>query len=363
MSISYFAALLLLGCIFTTSIGGIVRRQDNDDCSTPEFERCVNESNSSSLQATLSFFCSNDACFSIATEYFACLGTYDAESLRRRCTRNDDGEFCEVRYLEGVNSGDIPLDFDSCENASRICTTECRGDLTSTSSYWGCCTATFTSATIESMPIPAREIFERCDVPLDEPCSDSNNNNNNNNTRQDDECFTPEFSQCVEEANIDRSEFNETTLQGERNYLEAILSFYCTREDCLSAAIEFNVCSGMGDADYVQRRCTRNDDEEFCEVRFFDGLISGDIPLDFDSCENASRICTTECRRDLTFISSYWGCCTATFTSATIESMPIPAREIFERCDVPLDYPCSGSYKTPMFLCMIIIAFLIVTII
>ena len=180
MSISYFAALLLLGCIFTTSIGGIVRRQDDDDCSTPEFERCNNESGSSqfngtveSQQAILSFFCSNDACFSIATEYFACLGTEDAESLRRRCTRNDDGEFCEVRYLEGVYSGDIPFYFDSCENANQICTTECRGDLTSISSYWGCCTATFESATIQSIPIPAREIFERCDVPLDEPCSGS----------------------------------------------------------------------------------------------------------------------------------------------------------------------------------------------
>ena len=174
MSISYFAALLLLGCIFTTSIGGIVRRQDDDDCSTPEYERCLNESNSSqlngteNLQAILSFFCSNDACFSIATEYFACLGTRDAESLRRQCTRNDDGEICEVRYLEGVYSGDIPSDFDSCENASRICTTECRGDLTTISSYWGCCTATF-----ESIRVPAREIFERCDVPLDEPCSGS----------------------------------------------------------------------------------------------------------------------------------------------------------------------------------------------
>ena len=136
MSISYFAALLL-GCIFTTSIGGIVRRQDDDDCSTPEFSQCVNESNSSqfngtieNLQAILSIFCSNDACFSIATEYFACLGTDDAESLRCRCTRNDDGEFCEVRYLEGVCSGDIPSDFDSCESASQICTTECRGNLT-----------------------------------------------------------------------------------------------------------------------------------------------------------------------------------------------------------------------------------------
>ena len=372
MSISYFAALLLLGCIFTTSIGGIVRRQDDDDCSTPEFERCVDESNSSSSNGTvefiegiLSFFCSNDACFSSATEYLACMGEEDAESFRRRCTRNDDGEFCEVRYFEGVYSGDVPFDFDSCENASRICTTECRGDLTSTSSYWGCCTATFTSATIgliESILIPAREIFERCDVPLDEPCSGSDNNNNNNNG-QDDECFTPEFSQCVNESNIDRSEFNETTLQGERNYIEAILSFYCPREDCLSAAIEFNACRGIGDADYVRRRCTRNDDGEFCEVRFFDGLLSGDIPLDFDSCENASRICTTECREDLTSTSSYWGCCTATFAGGTIESMPIPVREIFERCDVPLDEPCSGSYKTPMFLCMIIIAFLIVTII
>ena len=371
MSISYFAALLLLGCIFTTSFGGIVRRQDDDDCSTPEFERCVNESTSSqlngtleTLQATLSVFCSDD-CLSATIDFVVCRGIGDADYVRRRCTRNDDEEFCEVRYFEGVYSGDIPLDFDSCENASQICTTECREDLTSTSSYWGCCTATFTSTTIESMPIPAREIFERCDVPLDEPCSgsDNNNNNNNNNNGQDDECFTPEFSQCVNESNIDRSEFNETTLQGERNYIEAILSFYCPREDCLSAAIEFNACRGIGDADYVRRRCTRNDDGEFCEVRFFDGLISGDIPLDFDSCENASRICTTECRGDLTSISSYWGCCTATFTSATIESMPIPAREIFERCDVPLDEPCSGSYKTPMFFCMIIIAFLIVTII
>ena len=183
MSISYFAALLLLGCIFTTSIGGIVRRQDNADCFTPEFARCVNESNSSELigadmtaemtRALLSFFCSNDTCLSAAIKYFACFGTYDAESLRRRCTRNDDGEFCEVRYLERPPFGDIPLDFHSCENASRICTTECRGNLTSISSYWGCCTATFTTAIIESMPIPAREIFERCDVPLDEPCSGS----------------------------------------------------------------------------------------------------------------------------------------------------------------------------------------------
>ena len=381
MSISYFAALLFLGCIFTTSIGGIFRRQD-DECFTPEFSQCVEEANINRsefnetlqgernyLEAILSFYCTREDCLSAAIEFNVCSGSGDADYVRRRCTRNDDEEFCEVRFFDGLISGDIPLDFDSCENASRICTTECHGDLTSISSYWGCCTATFTSTTIESMPIPAREIFERCDVPLDEPCSGSNNNNNNNNnnndnnTRQDDECFTPEFSQCVEEANIDRSEFNETTLQGERNYLEAILSFYCTREDCLSAAIEFNVCSGSGDADYVRRRCTRDDVEEFCEVRFFDGLISGDIPLDFDSCENASRICTTECREDLASISSYWGCCTATFTSATIESMPIPAREIFERCDVPLNYPCSGSYKTPMFFCMIIIAFLIVIII
>ena len=175
MSISYFAALLLLGCIFTTSIGGIVRRQDNNDCLTPELERCLNESNGTleDIQVILPFFCSNDACFSLATDYFVCLGTGDAESLRRRCTRNDDGVFCEVRYLQGVNSGDIPSDFDSCENASQICSTECRRNLTSTSSYWGCCTATFEGATIESMPIPAREIFERCDVPLDEPCSGS----------------------------------------------------------------------------------------------------------------------------------------------------------------------------------------------
>ena len=182
MSISYFAALLLLGCIFTTSIGGIVRGEHDDGCSTPEFERCLNESSASSqlnqteyLQAIFSFFCSNDACFSILAEYLACSGAGDAESLRRRCTRNDDGEFCEVRFVDGILSGDIPFYFDSCESASRICTTECRGNLTSISSYWGCCTATFENTTVQSIsiPIPAREIFERCDVPLDEPCSGS----------------------------------------------------------------------------------------------------------------------------------------------------------------------------------------------
>ena len=179
MSISYFAAFLLLGCIFTTSIGGIVRRQDDDDCFTPEFQRCQNESRSSqlngtaeNLQASLSVFCSGD-CMSAAIDFVVCSGIGDAEYVRRRCTRNDDGEFCEVRFVDGILSGDIPFYFDSCESASRICTTECRGNLTSISSYWGCCTATFTSATIESMPIPAREIFERCDVPLDEPCSGS----------------------------------------------------------------------------------------------------------------------------------------------------------------------------------------------
>ena len=174
MSISYFAALLLLGCIFTTSIGGIVRRQDDDDCSTPEFERCVNYSSQFNgtlveiLQARFSFICSDD-CLSAARDVAVCSGSGDAdESIRRQCTRNDDGEFCVVRYFEGVYSGDITVDFDSRENASRICTTECREYLTSISSYWGCCTATF-----ESILIPAREIFERCDVPLDEPCSGS----------------------------------------------------------------------------------------------------------------------------------------------------------------------------------------------
>ena len=175
MSISYFAALLLLGCIFTTSIGGIVHRQDDDDCSTPEYERCQNESTSSqlngtleTLQATLSFYCSREDCISAVIDVAVCSGTGNAESVRRQCTRNDDGEFCEVRYLDGVYSGDITVDFDSCENASRICTTECHEYLTSISSYWGCCTATF-----ESIRVPAREIFERCDVPLDEPCSGS----------------------------------------------------------------------------------------------------------------------------------------------------------------------------------------------
>ena len=180
MSISYFAALLLLACIFTTSFSGIVRRQDDDDCSTPEYERCVNESTSSqlngtleTLQATLSFFCNDEDCLAAAIDFVVCSGIGDAEYVRRRCTRNDDGEFCEVRYYEGLISGDIPFDFESCESASQICTTECRGDLTSISSYWGCCTATFENRTVLSMPIPAREIFERCDVPLDEPCSGS----------------------------------------------------------------------------------------------------------------------------------------------------------------------------------------------
>ena len=85
MSISYFAALLLLGCIFTTSIGGIVRRQD-DDCNTPEFDRCVDESNSSqfddstlqgerdSLEALLSVFCPRGNCMAAAIEVFSCRG-------------------------------------------------------------------------------------------------------------------------------------------------------------------------------------------------------------------------------------------------------------------------------------------------
>ena len=152
-------------------------------------------------------------------------------------------------------------------------------------------------------------------------------------------------------------------LNGTVESIQATLSFFCSNDDCLSAAIDVFVCSGIGDAEDFRRRCSRNDDGEFCQVRLVDRMISGDIPFDFDSCESASRICTTECRGNLTSISSYWGCCTATFENTTIGSIPIPAREIFERCDVPLDEPCSGSYKTPMFLCMIIIAFLIVTII
>ena len=80
----------------------------------------------------------------------------------------------------------------------------------------------------------------------------------------------------------------------------------------------------------------------FCSSRFF-------------KCSNLTEIWTS--------IATYCECCTGTFISTIMESIPIPAREIFERCDVPLDEPCSGSYKTPMFLCMIIIAFLIVTII
>ena len=107
MSILYFAAIILLGCIFSISIGGIVRRQDDEDWFTPEFERCQNELNSSqingtveSLQATFSFFSCNDDCLSAAIDFNVCSGTGDAESSRRRCTSNRFSISCTTANIK-----------------------------------------------------------------------------------------------------------------------------------------------------------------------------------------------------------------------------------------------------------------------
>ena len=193
------------------------------------------------------------------------------------------------------------------------------------------------------------------------------------------DCVNSDAQECANEvAEIDMTQFDLTTPQGNRDYQEALLAVTC-RADCFSASIQQQVCLG-GDEEEVtaaaQLTCAKNNGE-LCLLLYYDGVISGDIPQ-VSSCSIIGEDCTSDCQNELTSTSSFFGCCTAIYAEA---AFLIPNKETFERCEVTLDDPCpavstdpdsadpdsdpdstdedsGASYATPMFISMIIIGFI-----
>ena len=174
-------------------------------------------------------------------------------------------------------------------------------------------------------------------------------------------CNIPDMEQCT----IDPLDFDLTTLEGQRDYQQAVQTVNC-QDDCVSASIQFQVCLGVDEDDAttaIKLSCTKNG-EQFCKQSYNQGITSGDIIL--GSCNNTNQNCSSDCRRNLMAISSFWGCCAATFANTVL--FPT-TKETFERCGVRLEDPCSdsdsdsdldadsdsgGSYVTPMFFSIII---------
>ena len=203
------------------------------------------------------------------------------------------------------------------------------------------------------------------------------------------ECVTPDALRCANEvAEIDISQFDLTTLQGNHDYQEAFLAVTC-RADCISANKQKRVCLGDDEEEVtadLQLTCAKNNGE-LCLLLYYDGVISGDIPQ-ISICSIIGEDCTSDCMNDLTSILSFFGCCTAIYAEA---NFLIPNKETFEKCEVTLDDPCpavstdpdstdpdstnpnstnpdsdqgsadgdsGASYATPMFISMIIIGFI-----
>ena len=184
------------------------------------------------------------------------------------------------------------------------------------------------------------------------------------------DCATSDSQECANEvAQIDITQFDITTPEGNRDYKEALLAVTC-RADCFSASIQQQVCLGFDEDEVTaaaQLNCAKNNGE-LCLLLYYDGVISGDIPQ-VSSCSNIGENCTSDCQSELTSISSYFGCCTAIYAEAAFF---IPNKETFEKCEVTLDDPCpaistdpdstdedsGASYATPMFISMIIIGFI-----
>ena len=174
-------------------------------------------------------------------------------------------------------------------------------------------------------------------------------------------------TECSTEINqIDLSQYDLTTIQGNRDYQEAFIAVIC-RADCFSDYIQYQVCLGLDEDEVtaeVQRNCATNYEGQFCILLYYDGVISGDI-LEIAFCNIVGADCTSECKSGLTSISSYLGCCAAIYADAAY--LTISNTETFEICEVALDDPCpaaqgsGASYATPMFISMIIIAFIATT--
>ena len=159
------------------------------------------------------------------------------------------------------------------------------------------------------------------------------------------DCATSDSQECANEvAQIDITQFDLTTPEGNRDYQEALLAVTC-RADCFSASIQQQVCLG-GDEDEVtaalQLSCAKNNGE-LCLLLYYDGVISGDIPQ-VTSCSIIGEDCTSDCQSELTSISSYFGCCTAIYAEA---AFLIPNKETFETCEVTLDDPCPKDSTDP----------------
>ena len=363
--------LALSGCVFAKSTFrhglDIVRKQNPSDCATSASQECANEvaqidtsqfdlttpeGNRDYQEALLAVTCRAD-CFLASIQQQVCLGGDEDEvtaALQLSCAKNN-GELCLLLYNDGVISGDIPQ-VSSCSIIGEDCTSDCQSELTSISSFFGCCTAIYAEA---AFLIPDKETFEKCEVTLDDPCPAVSTDEDSGAL----DCVT----ECSIEVNqIDLSQYDFTTTQGNRDYEEAFLAVIC-RADCFSNYIQYKVCLGL-DEDVVtaevQRECATNNEGQFCTLLYYDGVISGDIP-ELPFCDT----CTSGCQSDLNSISSYLGCCAAPYADADF------VKPIIEKCEVALDDPCSNStdpdstdqdsgasYATPMFINMIIIAFI-----
>ena len=175
--------LALSGCVFAKSTFrdglDIVRKQNPSDCATSEcanevaqiditqFDITTPEGNRDYQEALLAVTCRAD-CFSASIQQKVCLGFDEDEvtaAAQLNCAKNN-GELCVLLYYDGVISGDIPQ-VSSCSIIGENCTSDCQSELTSTSSYFECCTAIYAEA---AFLIPNKETFEKCEVTLDDPC-------------------------------------------------------------------------------------------------------------------------------------------------------------------------------------------------
>ena len=150
------------------------------------------------------------------------------------------------------------------------------------------------------------------------------------------DCRTPEFLKCLN--GINSTQFKVNTPEGFRDYRKALLTQFC-QGSCFQVGVKYFVCLGNTEEEsnkIGERGCTKNNGE-FCEINFYNGQISGNIPQNIVSLCNASQQCTSNCSAALTSTAKYWGCCAATYVNTTL--FPIK-KETFARCAVVLDEPC-----------------------
>ena len=172
-------------------------------------------------------------------------------------------------------------------------------------------------------------------------------------------CRTPEFLKCLNGTNS--TQFMVNTPEGFRDYRKALLTLFC-QESCFQVGVKYFVCLGNTEEESKEigeRGCTKNNGE-FCEINFYNGQISGNIPKTIASFCNTSQQCTSNCSATLMSIEKNWGCCTATYVNTTL--FPVK-KETFTRCAVAVGEPCpknvlvSGSAYmiTPMVFSFIIV--------